>query len=392
MEPALRIAGKDLRLRIRDRSFFIIGVLAPLGLAFIFKLILGGTVGEGAFTPSYAVVDLDGGQVGSSLVEVLEQVERSGSITLEAVGSRQEGERLIEEGEFDSLFVVPEGFSAAIQSGRPATLEIVGDIDAPTSTQIASAIAARFGQGVATAQLGVLTALAGRTTSPEDTAAIAGQAATIRSLTTVAPIEAASRQLDTTTYFIAGMAMFFLFFTVQFGVTGLLEERQQGTLPRLLAAPISRGSVVLGKAVTSLALGVISMAVLVVAARFLMGAKWGDPLAVGLLVLAAVLAGTGVMGVVAAVSKTPEQAGNTQSIIAVTLGMLGGSFFPVAQGGGALAALTYLTPHAWFMRGLGDLAGGGGVSRVWLPLVAMLTLAVVTGGIGWALLRRGFAR
>jgi len=54
--------------------------------------------------------------------------------------------------------------------------------------------------------------------------------------------------------------------------------------------------------------------------------------------------------------------------------------------------LTYLTPHAWFMRGLGDLAGGGGVSRVWLPLVAMLTLAVVTGGIGWALLRRGFAR
>ena len=36
------------------------------------------------------------------------------------------------------------------------------------------------------------------------------------------------------------MAVFFLFFTVQFGVTSLLEERNDGTLARLLAAPISR--------------------------------------------------------------------------------------------------------------------------------------------------------
>ena len=41
MSGAVLIARKDLRLRIRDRSAFIIGIIAPLGLAFIFNLILG---------------------------------------------------------------------------------------------------------------------------------------------------------------------------------------------------------------------------------------------------------------------------------------------------------------------------------------------------------------
>ena len=47
-------------------------------------------------------------------------------------------------------------------------------------------------------------------------------------------------------------------------------------------------------------------------------------------------------------------------MVALVLGMLGGSFFPVAQAGGLLATLSLLTPQAWFLRGLGDLAGGGG--------------------------------
>ena len=56
------------------------------------------------------------------------------------------------------------------------------------------------------------------------------------------------RQLDPVSYLAAGMAVFFLFFIVQYGVTGLLEERQQGTLPRLMAAPIPVAAIHVGKA------------------------------------------------------------------------------------------------------------------------------------------------
>ena len=58
---------------------------------------------------------------------------------------------------------------------------------------------------------------------------------------TVADVAATTKELDVTTYYAAGMAVFFLFFTVQFGVASLLEERKEGTLSRLLAAPIGRG-------------------------------------------------------------------------------------------------------------------------------------------------------
>ena len=44
-----------------------------------------------------------------------------------------------------------------------------------------------------------------------------------------------------------------------------------------------------------------------------------------------VLAALGIMGVIATLAKGPEQAANWQSIIAVVLGLLGGSFFPISQ-------------------------------------------------------------
>jgi ABC-2 type transport system permease protein len=67
--------------------------------------------------------------------------------------------------------------------------------------------------------------------------------------------------------------------------------------------------------------------------------------------------------------------------------MLGGAFFPVAQAGGVLAALSLATPQAWFIRGISDMAGGAGAGAVLGPVAAMLAFAVVTGAL--ALLRAG---
>ena len=55
--------------------------------------------------------------------------------------------------------------------------------------------------------------------------------------------------------------------------------------------------------------------------------------------------------------------------------------------GGVLSTLSLLTPHAWFLRGLGDLAGGAGPRAVLPAFGAILAFAAVTGGI--ALLRLG---
>jgi ABC-2 type transport system permease protein len=173
------------------------------------------------------------------------------------------------------------------------------------------------------------------------------------------------------------MAVFFLFFTVQFGVSSLIEERSNGTMPRLLAAPVHWWHIAAGKGLASFALGIVAMTVLVAGSTLLIDADWGDPLGVALLVVTAVLAAIGIMAVIATLARTAEQAGNWQAIVAVVLGMIGGTFFPISQGPAFLARLSSLTPHYWFLRGLGDMQAGGGLGEALPAAAALLVFFVV---------------
>ena len=390
MSAATLIAAKDLRLRVRDRSAFIVGIFAPLALALIFNIVFGSALTATSLDLDYGLVDEDHSQISREFGRLLNELESDGILTATDFPDAAAAVSAIENGELDAFFLIPPGLGQAVRAQREAVIEVIGDIDAPTSTQIAASIAERFGEGVSTGQLSVaaLVALSSQPPTLEQRVAWAQSAAASGRSFEMTDISVATRQLDGPTYFAAGMAVFFLFFTVQYGVLGLLEEERDGTLTRLLAAPIGRGSVVMGKAILAFALGIISMSVLVVATQFLVGASWGDPVGVALLVVAGVLAAVGIMGLVAAVAKSPEGAGNLASIIAVTLGMLGGVFFPVGQGDDLLSRLSFLTPHAWFMRGLGDLANGAEWTAALPATGAILVFSVVSGTVAWMKLRR----
>jgi ABC-2 type transport system permease protein len=380
------IAAKDLRQRLRDRSLLTMALALPFALAFILNLVFGGL--DDDEIARYAVADEDRGPAATRFVDdVLRPIERQGAIALRPVRTAADGQRLAERGEVTAAFVIPAGFSAAVRDGRPATLRVVGDVDSPIGVQAARSIAESYAAELNSVRLSVAVAVRGAPADAERVAELARRAQAVPAPVTIADLAADRRELDVKTYFAAGMAVFFLFFTVQFGVNSLLDERREGTLARLLAAPIPRAAILWAKLAASFAVGVASMAALVVASQLLLGARWGDPLGVALLVVAGVLAATGVMALVATLARTAEQAANWQAIIAIVLGMLGGAFFPVAQTGGPVSQLSYLTPHRWFMQGLADLSGGGGVGIVLPAAAAMTGFAVITGGI--ALLRAG---
>ena len=185
------------------------------------------------------------------------------------------------------------------------------------------------------------------------------------------------------------MAIFFLFFTAQFGVLSLLSERRMGTLPRLVAAPIAPWAIVLGKAIGTFAVGMAAMIVLAVASTLLLGAEWGDPVGAGLLIFSAVVAAMGITALVTTLARTEEQAGGWNAIVAITLAILGGAFFDLSQGPEILSQLSFLTPHAWFLEGL-DLVAAEGyqLPDLALPIAALLGIGVVTGAIGLLNARR----
>lgn len=380
---ALRIALKDIRQRLRDRSFYLWGIVAPLGLAAIFSLLFG-NLAAGTLDFTYAVADEDGGQTSRAFVDqVLLPLGEQGVFTVREVASAQEARGLAADAEVDAAFVIPEGFSAAAQGGGNSALEVVANVDSPIAGQAGRAVAEQFVGEINAVSIAIRTyyAILQRAPGPGEVEALAQEAAATPSPLSLVETTANSKELSTKTYYAASMAILFIFMTVQFGVLGLLEERQNGTMGRLLAAPISHRSIVTGKALTSFILGVVSMAVLVVGSTLLLGAEWGNSWGVAILVLAGVIAAMGVMFVVAALAHTAEQAGNLQAIIAFVLAMLGGCFFPVAQAGGFLETLSLFTPHAWFLRGLGDLGAGGGVSAVFPAALYIALFGLITGGL-----------
>ncbi|MBP2473520.1 ABC-2 type transport system permease protein [Crossiella equi] len=387
MRATLVILTKDLSQRLRDVALIIFAVILPLGMAFLFNLVLGNATQP--ITARYAVLDQDRGALSAELIDhVLKPMDKDGRISLRTASSQEEGVRQLEAKELDALYVLPAGFSADAEAGRPAVLRLIGNVDSAIQVQVAREIAESYAAGRRSVQLALAVVRAGGTVEPEREAEL-----TVRVQTASPPVSvtedasAARRELDSKTFYAAGMAVFFLFFAALFTVTGILDERRAGTLPRLLAAPIRPRSILVGKMLSGVLVGIINMIVLVLASTWLLDANWGQDVAgLALLILAGVLAATGVMSVVAVFARTGEQASNWQSAAAMLLGVLGGALFPVADLGG-LSVISYFTPHRWFLRGLADLSGGGGLAVVWTPVLVLLGFAVAGGAI--ALLRLG---
>ncbi|MDH4140117.1 MAG: ABC transporter permease [Coriobacteriia bacterium] len=401
MRTALLIARKDLRQRFRDRSALIYGILAPLGLAFIFSFVFN-PIQNTTFEVEYVVVDEDAGPISVAFGQALGALEDNLGATVRQVDSVQKAEEQVETGsdafagedeeQADAAFLLPAGLSDDVMSGQGGEMTVIGGAGSELGTQIAYSVAEGFAAELGAVEVAVKTAVSFETApDPETVGLLTEQAAATKNPVTLEDISAATKQLSATTYMAAGMAVFFLFFTVSFGVSGLLEEKRIGTMHRLLAAPISRRSIVIGKALTSFALGIVSMTILVVATTILLDADWGDPLGVAMLVVAAVFSAMGILAIVAATAKTQDQAGNFQAIVSLVLAFLGGTFFSIAQVGGLITTLSLFTPHAWFLRGLGDLQGGE-VSSVLPAVAALLAFGLVTGAIAWPFLLRAVDR
>ncbi|MEX2554810.1 MAG: ABC transporter permease [Actinomycetota bacterium] len=389
LRAAAIILRKDLRLRLRDRSVLLFALVVPLALTFVFAQVFPT---DEDFELMVGVVDLDGGEVTEGFVDgLVPGLVESGFVQATSFAGEPAARAAIEAGDIDAAWVLPDGFSQAVQAGGAAELRVLANPDRGLAAEVARGIADNYRAELERVGLTVATttAAADGEVSFEDMEELAGRVVGQTPAISTRALVTPDRQLDPTSYLAAGMAVFFLFFTVSFGITGLLEERQQGTLPRLLAAPIGIMAVHLGKALGAFVLGVVSMTVLSVASAVLLGASWGDPIGVGILVVAGVISALGVMALVGSFAKTAEQAGNLQSIVALVLGLAGGVFFPV--GAGLLGTLALVSPHGWFLRGLGDLAGAESWTAV-LPASGALVLFGVVAAIPGIVRLRGADR
>lgn len=381
------MTASDLRQRIRDRSVIIFALVVPLALMFVFDLVFGGAQTTELEPVTVAASAPADDELAGALLGTVGDFEGL-DVTLETVADEAAVRAAVEEGDAGLGLVVPEGFSGAV-AGRTgpevvivnggAGLEagvVVALVDGVLADMAAGADTAAAGGalGVPPAQLGSLARAAA-----EDAPAVGMRVG-----------EASEEQLSAGGAVVAGQAGLFLLFTVGFGVLGLLNEREQGTLARLQSLPMRRWTIVAAKGLVSFILGAVATAVLLAAGGAFFDVGFGSVPAVAVLVLSVSAAATSLMFIIARVARTAEQANIAQSILALVLGVAGGAFFPVS-GSGLGAALLDLNPVAAFTRGLGITSGGGGLADVGGPVLIMVGFAVVCLGLSRLVPGRGVA-
>lgn len=383
MRAALVIARKDLKQRLRDRSAIVAAFIAPLALAFIVSGAFGGGF-TNIFGAHYVVVDLDGSDLSRAFSEqVLGAPQFADQITTAEAPSEEAARELIERNEASSAFVLPQGFALDVLGGERTTIEVLRNPERTIGSEVAEALAEAFVGQINASRLAVATTIEASPGAGLNVAALAREAGEERIGVQLVDGRIGVREISGANYFGPAMAVFSLFFSTAFVARSLILERQQGTLPRILAAPVPRPAVALGKSLSAFVVGIASFVVMFTVFSLALDVEWGDPLAIAVLTVATVLAVMGVMTVTQTLAKTAEGADAVAQMVAVSLALFGGSFFPIFQMPEAMQTISYATPNGWALRGYTDIAYDGATLGDLGPhLLAIGAFAAVTLGLG----------
>lgn len=140
LRAALLVAAADLRRRLRNRSFLVQGLVGPIALAGIISLAFGGGLGLDA---TVGVVDADGSPMADGFVTGVTEAD-AGDLRFERVGSADEARARVADGDLGAAIVVPDGFTASLETATPGELLVLTSSDGAIAAEVARAVAFVF--------------------------------------------------------------------------------------------------------------------------------------------------------------------------------------------------------------------------------------------------------
>lgn len=417
MRKLFLIAFKDLKLVFRDRTALIFMLLAP------FALTLGLGLATGSFSRDsdsgildlpLVVVNDDHASLGDALVEMLQSEDLADLLEPTLATDLDAAYKLVDDNQTAAVIHIPAGFTDSVipadnttLPGETVQIELYGNPTSPTSVGIVKNILEQFLTRLESGRIGgqvvVTQLLTAGIIDPSQASAVGlsiGEAQGDAARNDVSSIRLNQVTADGTevkfnmlALLAPGMALMFLMFTVSSGGRSLLVEQTAGTLPRLLVTPTSSAQVLGGKVLGIFLSGLAQMLILILGTALLFQLKWGDPLAVLALVIAATLGATGWGILLAAIFKTPGQISAIGTAVMLIFGILGGSFTNIAVMPEWVQLFSRISPNRWGLDGFTTLAMGGSFMNILTPIMALLIMAAILFTISVILFsRRGIGK
>jgi ABC-type Na+ efflux pump permease subunit len=343
MKRALTVAFRELRSYLLDKGDLAFSLLLPIA---IFAVMYGAFGGQSQFNGTAHIVNEDKGVVGASTGtagidysrELLTRLDKVSGLEVKLL-SRTEAERQLDNSNLLLVIYIPENFSADLASGQPVQLTVRQRGNGGTEGQIVTSMVRGVVEQINRefqVQQRVSTLVADQGI-PEDRIQITVQKFLEKEQSS--PLVGITETTvgtnpDPVNQFLPGILAMFVLFAISMSANAIVEERRKGTLERLLTTRLTRGELFAGKFLSGLFRGFVQTLILMILAEIVFRLFTPANFLAVMLVAFVFAATASALGlVIAAVSRTSDQAIWISVVFTNVSVILGGTWFAIPEGG-----------------------------------------------------------
>lgn len=402
MQQILAFARKEFLLWAQRPGSWMIVFIVPLIFIWIMSAVFGSS-GTPVVT-IYAVIEDES----SEAERVMAALRDAEHLEVEELTTRDEADRLVGMGQRMAAVIIPEGFADALTTLPGATLEVIIDparadqasivvgllnsaiapliVDAEVNRgierglgQVMMSFQPAQGQNVNREALQkFLTAALKGVVSSQVQEAINNPQVTI----SVQPIQGQenARRPSLLDYLVPGYSLMFVFFLISNLAVTVIEERESGTLRRLIVTPVPRSRILLGKMLPYYLIAVAQFIFVLLFSRLAFGIDLGhSTLGLAVIILTAALSMVTLGILIAAFAQSEGQAGGLATVVVLAMAVVSGAMYPSIS----IPGLQAITPHYWAMQGfINIISRGQGVEGTFLPAGILLTMSALFFTVG----------
>lgn len=379
MRSLFDISLKDMLVVGKDRGAWMLLLVTPLVVIVVASFALAPAFQENGINAKLLVSNNDIGQAGREFVKAIESNE---NVTI--LSATDDECKNLEQGKdkYTVGLVIPADFSTKVLSGAPSELEVYVDpsnnVTRPILVGMINEITMRMSAVQIATSVAVTETLKFQPSA--EAGAVAGDAAAeaskqagdqpIKATVTNAKEQKDVNPFDTQ---VPGYAVMFLLFGVLGSAEGLLEERDKGTLGRLLVAPVSRASILGGKLLAQFIVGLIQITLLFAVGHFVFDMSLGNSIpGLALMITVTAFTATAFGILLASLVKTRRQMSAIGVLAVLLMSALGGSWWPLEIVPDFMQKLGHVTINAWALDGINDLILRAGTFTEILPDAGVL--------------------
>ncbi|MEO3854115.1 ABC transporter permease [Acrocarpospora sp. B8E8] len=371
--PVLALVAANLRRHSRDRvGLFFIVVMPFVSIIFVGMALGGGTA---ASRLPVGVVAQGSDPVAAA---VLTELRAHPDLEITAVAGKEELRAGVREGSLAAGLVIPPGSTR---------FELVMTQSNGSGMAARSAVDVAVGKVAAVLEATRAATSAGAT--PAEAAALVRKAQDASADVEVVNSDTASGTPRGFAYTAPANLLLFTFINSMAVAAALAESRRIGMLQRAFTAPVRRGAVLFGEALSRFLVAAAQAVLIMVVSSLLFGVSWGEPLGVAVVVGVFALVSTGAAILMGSLVRSSAQPSAIGPPLGIVLGMLGGCLWPSEAAGDVLNAIGRLFPHAWGMDALLTLSRPGtGLGDVLLDVAVLALMAAALLSLSLVLFSR----